>query len=77
MSNIALIGATGNIGGRVLSEALSRSHTVTAITRDPRHIMHPRAQDHPAQHFGCDDGVVGNADSHRLIIKNSTLINRE
>ena len=38
MSTIALIGATGNIGGRVLSEALSRSHTVTAITRDPRKL---------------------------------------
>ena len=34
MSNIALIGATGNIGSRVLEEALSRKHTVTAITRD-------------------------------------------
>jgi len=38
MSNIALIGATGNIGSRVLTEALSRSHTVTAITRDPRKL---------------------------------------
>ena len=38
MSNIALIGATGNIGSRVLSEALARSHTVTAITRDPRKL---------------------------------------
>ena len=46
MSNIALIGATGNIGGRVLSEALSRSHTVTAITRDPRKLTPPGV--------GCD-----------------------
>jgi putative NADH-flavin reductase len=38
MSHIALIGATGNIGSRVLAEALSRSHTVTAITRDPRKL---------------------------------------
>ena len=38
MSNIALIGATGNIGSRVLEEALSRKHTVTAITRDPRKV---------------------------------------
>ena len=38
MSNIALIGATGNIGSRVLAELLSRSHTVTAITRDPRKL---------------------------------------
>ena len=31
---IALIGATGNIGSKVLNEALSRSHQVTAIARN-------------------------------------------
>jgi putative NADH-flavin reductase len=38
VTNIALIGATGNIGSRVLEEALSRKHTVSAITRDPRKV---------------------------------------
>ncbi len=38
MSNIVLIGATGNIGSRILDEALARKHTVTAITRDPRKL---------------------------------------
>lgn len=33
--NIALIGATGGIGSRVLDEALRRGHTVTATSRDP------------------------------------------
>jgi putative NADH-flavin reductase len=33
--NIVLAGATGNIGGRILNEALSRGHRVTALTRDP------------------------------------------
>ena len=33
--NIALAGATGNIGSRILDEALSRGHRVTGITRDP------------------------------------------
>ncbi len=36
--NIAIAGATGNIGSRILGEALARSHTVTAITRDPRKL---------------------------------------
>jgi len=40
--NIAIIGATGNIGSRVLDEALRRRHEVTAITRDPRKLE-PRA----------------------------------
>jgi putative NADH-flavin reductase len=38
VSNIALIGASGNIGSRILDEALSRKHTVTALTRDPRKL---------------------------------------
>jgi uncharacterized protein len=33
--NIVLAGATGNIGSRILDEALSRGHRVTGITRDP------------------------------------------
>jgi len=31
---IALIGATGNIGAKILNEALERGHQVTAIVRD-------------------------------------------
>lgn len=32
---IAIIGATGNVGTRLVNEALSRHHAVTAIARDP------------------------------------------
>ena len=32
---IALYGATGTVGQRILTEALSRGHDVTAIVRDP------------------------------------------
>lgn len=32
---ITLIGATGSVGSRVLAEALSRGHQVTALVRDP------------------------------------------
>jgi putative NADH-flavin reductase len=32
--NIALIGASGNIGSKILAEALSRGHTITAIVRN-------------------------------------------
>lgn len=31
---LALVGATGNIGSRILDEALTRGHTVTGTTRD-------------------------------------------
>ena len=33
--NVALIGATGNDGSRLLAELLRRGHTVTAIARNP------------------------------------------
>jgi putative NADH-flavin reductase len=34
MSKIAIIGATGHVGSRLVEEALRRGHTVTAIARD-------------------------------------------
>src|SRR3712207_2684030 len=33
--NVALIGATGNVGSRLLAELLRRGHIVTAIARNP------------------------------------------
>lgn len=38
MANIALFGATGMIGSRILREALDRGHQVTAVTRDPSRL---------------------------------------
>jgi hypothetical protein len=39
MMKIALYGATGMIGSRILDEALRRGHTVTAIVRDPSRLQ--------------------------------------
>jgi uncharacterized protein len=38
MTKIAVFGATGNIGGRVVREALDRGHEVTAFVRDPARL---------------------------------------
>jgi hypothetical protein len=38
MARIALIGASGNVGTRILNELVSRNHQVTAIARDPSKI---------------------------------------
>jgi putative NADH-flavin reductase len=35
---VALIGATGNVGSRVLAELVSRGHAVTAIARHPEKV---------------------------------------
>jgi len=39
---VALIGATGRVGSRLLAEALSRGHAVTAISQHPEKLS-PRA----------------------------------
>ncbi len=36
---VALIGASGNVGSRVLAELVSRGHTVTGIVRNPEAIQ--------------------------------------
>ncbi len=36
--HVALIGATGNAGSRILSELLARGHTITAIVRNPERV---------------------------------------
>ncbi len=42
---IALIGATGMIGSRILTEALERGHDVIAIVRKPETVpVHPRVK---------------------------------
>jgi putative NADH-flavin reductase len=38
LMNIGIIGATGNIGRRVLVEGIRRGHHITAFTRDKTHI---------------------------------------
>lgn len=40
---IAIIGATGHLGSKILNEAVARGHAVTAISRSPE-----RLPDHPA-----------------------------
>jgi uncharacterized protein len=35
---VALIGATGNAGSRILAELTRRDHTVTAIVRNPERV---------------------------------------
>jgi hypothetical protein len=38
MATVALIGASGNVGTRILKELTSRNHTVTGIARHPEKI---------------------------------------
>ncbi|MGW7065745.1 NAD(P)-dependent oxidoreductase [Streptomyces sp. NPDC054855] len=52
--NITVFGAAGNVGSRVVTEALSRGHEVTAVVRDQARF----AELHPgAKHRTGDAGV--------------------
>jgi len=43
MAKLALIGASGNVGSKILAEALSRGHEVTGIVRNPEKLpQHPK-----------------------------------
>jgi uncharacterized protein len=42
--NVALYGATGKSGSRILKELVSRGHRVTAIVRDPAKLPQPGPQ---------------------------------
>jgi len=53
MARIALIGASGNIGSRVLAEALSRGHTVIGIVRHPEKLT-------PQANFQIVPGDIAN-----------------
>ena len=41
---IVVIGATGNIGRRIVKEALSRGHEVIGVVRDPAAVESPDAR---------------------------------
>lgn len=57
---IALIGATGNVGQRVVQEATDRGHEVTAIARDPSKLP-PQAGVKLVQADLNDDGQLQGA----------------
>ncbi len=52
--NIAVVGATGRVGSRVVTEALARGHRVTAITRDANSVP-------PQAHLVAASADAGNA----------------
>lgn len=54
---ITVFGAAGNVGSRVVAEALSRGHKVTAVVRDPArfHELHPAADARVGDAGNVDD----------------------
>ncbi|MCW3058677.1 MAG: 3 beta-hydroxysteroid dehydrogenase/Delta 5--_4-isomerase [Capsulimonas sp.] len=65
---IALFGATGMIGGRILREALNRGHQVTAIVRDPAKLTEQHA------HLTVITGDILNSDSIAGTVKGANAV---
>lgn len=64
---LVIIGATGQIGQRIVREALDRGHTVTGVVRDPSAVAHPdsRARLVPGDATRAEDveRVISGADA--------------
>lgn len=55
MAKLALIGASGNVGSKILAEALSRGHEVTGIVRNPEKLpQHPKLTTKRGDVFDAD-----------------------
>lgn len=65
---IVVFGATGNIGQRVVNEALSRGHEVVGVVRDPSAVTAPDARVTLVQ------GDVTNADSVARVARGADAV---
>ncbi|WP_326692997.1 MULTISPECIES: NAD(P)H-binding protein [unclassified Streptomyces] len=66
---IAVFGAAGNVGSRVVTEALARGHEVTAVVRDPVRFpaLHPSAAHRVGDAADAGD-VAALSDGHDLVV---------
>ncbi|WP_028401330.1 NAD(P)-dependent oxidoreductase [Ectobacillus panaciterrae] len=69
MKKIALFGATGTIGQRILKEALSRGYEVTAVVRDASKVLekHENLTVATGDIFN-EDSIVKTATGHDVVI---------
>ncbi len=66
--NIALIGASGRVGSRILAELSSRRHAVTAIARDPAKITALPGVTAVAGDIEATDALAQQVKGHGLVI---------
>ncbi|MGW6061883.1 NAD(P)-dependent oxidoreductase [Streptomyces sp. NPDC055189] len=66
---ITVFGAAGNVGSRVVAEALTRGHDVTAVVRDPARFgeLHPAAT-HRAGDAGVPEQVAALSAGQDLVV---------
>ncbi|WP_394821728.1 NAD(P)-dependent oxidoreductase [Pendulispora albinea] len=66
---IVIFGALGNVGSRVVAEAIARGHDVTAVVRNPArfHDLHPAAKPRAGDAATFDDVISLSAGQHVAI----------
>lgn len=70
---VALIGATGKAGSRVLKELLERGHEVTAIVRHPENVpAHPKVR--PAGTDGSEASLAVAISGHDAVISSVRFV---
>ena len=67
-STIVVYGATGNLGGKIVTEALNRDHDVIGVSRNPASLD----VDHP--NFSAVGGDVSNLESMLEIIRGVDVV---
>ncbi|MEO6338492.1 MAG: NAD(P)H-binding protein [Caulobacteraceae bacterium] len=73
---IAVIGATGNVGGKVLGEALSRGHQVTAIARNTDKLDKASGATIKSADISDSGGItaaIGGSDAVVITVKHQTF----
>lgn len=74
MKKIAVIGASGNAGTRIVREAQARGHTVTAITRNPSHYRSQAAEKARKGDVQDVDGLARALSDHDVVISSVTFV---
>jgi putative NADH-flavin reductase len=70
---VALIGATGNAGSRVLKELLARGHSVTAIVRHPEKVE-PHAQVRAVGTDGSIESLAAAIEGHDAVVSSVRFV---
>lgn len=77
MAHIALIGASGNVGQRLLNELVSRDHSVTAIARNPDNIPATRGVTAVRSDVNDADALAGVLKGHDAVISSVRFLDSD
>jgi len=74
---IALLGATGNVGTRLISELVSRGHQVTAIARHPEKLARHEGVTVTAADVTNEDALVKAVSGHDAVLHSVNFVNTD